>query len=138
MNKTQKLSDLINTALTDEQCIKTRSHWLLNDNTEKKAGIKTFSQCISVPTFFFFTFFEYSHPPFLRYQIAICGELFWKLSQEDPWYLIPQLYFNSSRVFLKFINFHWSALSWRWARIFTHRFNRGFKLTMVYMCVDYL
>ena len=53
MNKTQKLSDLINTALTDEQCIKTRSHWLLNDNTEKKkADIKTFSQCISVPTFF--------------------------------------------------------------------------------------
>ena len=36
MNKTQKLSDLINTALSDLQCIKTRSHGLLNDNTEKK------------------------------------------------------------------------------------------------------
>ena len=37
-----------------------------------------------------------------------------------------------------FINFHWSALSWRLTRIFAHRFTSGFKLTMVYMCVDYL
>ena len=37
-----------------------------------------------------------------------------------------------------FINFHWSALSWRLARIFAHRFTSGFKLTMVYMCADYL
>ena len=36
------------------------------------------------------------------------------------------------------INFHWSALSWRLARIFAHRFTSGFKLTMVYMCADYL
>ena len=52
MNKSQKLSDLINTAPTDVQCITTRSHWLLNDNTEKrKADIKTFSKCVYVPTF---------------------------------------------------------------------------------------
>ena len=37
-----------------------------------------------------------------------------------------------------FINFHWSALSWRWARIFAHCFTGGFKLKMVYMCADYL
>ena len=36
INKTQKLSDLINTALTDVQCIKARSQWLLNENTEKE------------------------------------------------------------------------------------------------------
>ena len=37
-----------------------------------------------------------------------------------------------------FINFHWSALSWRLTRIFAHRFTSGFKLTIVYMCADYL
>ena len=47
MTKTQKLSDVINTAFTDVQCIKTR----INDNTEeRKADIKTFSKCIYVPT----------------------------------------------------------------------------------------
>ena len=47
MAKTQKLSDVINTSLTDVQCIKTR----INDNTEeRKADIKTFSKCIYVPT----------------------------------------------------------------------------------------
>ena len=52
MTKTQKLSDLISTAFTDVQCIKTRSHWLLNDNREeRKADIKTFSKCIYVATF---------------------------------------------------------------------------------------
>ena len=52
MTKTQKLSELINKAFTDVQCIKARSHWLLNDNTEeRKADIKTFCKCIYVPTF---------------------------------------------------------------------------------------
>ena len=47
MSKTQKLSDVINTAFTDVQCSKTR----INDNTEeRKADIKTFSKCIYVPT----------------------------------------------------------------------------------------
>ena len=47
MTKTQKLSDVINTAFTDIQCIKTR----INDNTEeRKADIKPFSKCIYVPT----------------------------------------------------------------------------------------
>ena len=37
MIKAQKLSDLINTGLTDVQCIETRSpSGLLNDNTEKE------------------------------------------------------------------------------------------------------
>ena len=38
--KTQKLSDIINTALTEEQCIKTT-----------KADIQTVNNCIHVPTF---------------------------------------------------------------------------------------
>ena len=47
MTKTQKSSDVINTAFTGVQCIKTR----INDNTEeRKADIKTFGKCIYVPT----------------------------------------------------------------------------------------